>query len=60
MINLEHIAKTLSFYHRNKHTIMSKAVAERLNKSLMTYDKELDAGVSYVKNKSELNVLNKL
>ena len=58
--NIEHIRHMLSLHHRDKPTIMETAVATRLNKSLLTYDKELDVGVEYVQNKSTLNVLKKL
>jgi hypothetical protein len=39
---------------------MEQAIIKRLDRSLFTYGKELDRGVSYVKDKSELNVLKKL
>jgi hypothetical protein len=39
---------------------MEKAITERLTKSLLTYVEELDSGVGYITNKSELNVLKKL
>lgn len=58
--NIEHIKEMLSQHHRDKSTIMETAIKDRLNKSLFTYDKELDNGVGYIKNKSELNVLKKL
>ena len=58
--NIEHIAQMLSQRHRNPYVIMKEAVMERLDKSLTTYDDELDKGVSYIQNKSEINVLKKL
>ena len=57
---LEHIKYMLSLHHRDRNTIMEKAVITRLNKSLLTYDKELSSGVEYIQNKSTLNVLKKL
>lgn len=57
---LEHIRTQLTNRHRPKVDIMEQAISERLNKSLLTYDDELDSGVTYIKNKSELNVLKKL
>ena len=58
--NIEHIKQLLSQHHRDKSTIMENAVANRLNKSLSTYDKELNSGVEYIQAKSTLNVLKKL
>jgi hypothetical protein len=58
--NLEHIEHMLSLHHRDKSIIMENAITERLTKSLLTYVEELDSGVGYITNKSELNVLKKL
>lgn len=58
--NLEHIEHMLSLHHRDKTTIMETAITDRLTKSLCTYVEELDSGVEYITNKSELNVLKKL
>jgi hypothetical protein len=58
--NIEHIRHMLSLHHRDKSTIMETAITTRLNKSLFTYDKELNSGVEYVQGKSTLNVLKKL
>ena len=52
--NLEHIKQQLSNHHRDKSVILEQAIIERLNKSLFTYSSELDGGVTYIKNKSEL------
>lgn len=58
MVN--HIKEQLALRHRSRTEIMSEAIKERLNKSLLTYDQELSLGVEYVTQKSELNVLKKL
>jgi hypothetical protein len=39
---------------------MGTAIKERLDKSLQTYEQELESGVDYVSQKSEINVLKKL
>ena len=57
---IEHIREQLALRHRSKNEIMSKAISERLDKSLQTYEKELSLGADYVAQKSELNVLKKL
>lgn len=57
---LEHIKYMLSLHHRDRDSIMEGAVIARLNKSLLTYDKELTSGVEYIQNKSTLNILKKL
>ena len=60
MCGIEHVRQMLSQHHRDKSTVMEDAVLHRLNKSLLTYDQELDSGVEYVQHKSVLNVLKKL
>ena len=57
---LNHIESVLAQHHRTSAQVMADAVEERLAKSLTTYEKELDDGVTYVANKSEINVLKKL
>jgi hypothetical protein len=57
---ITHIEKMLSIHHRPKKEIMKRAILDRLDKSLYTYQRELDIGVLSVSSKSELNVLKKL
>ena len=58
--DLLHIEKMLSERHRSKNTIMAEAINKRLTKSLLTYEKELEAGCEYISSKNEINVLKKL
>ena len=62
MINarLTHIRQTLSKRHHTRQAMMYNAVQERLNKSLNTYQKELDTGISYIETKNEIKVIKKL
>ena len=58
--DLLHIEKMLAERHRSKNAIMTEAISERLTKSLLTYEKELDAGCEYISSKNEIKVLKKL
>jgi len=57
---LEKIRENLSYRHRDKSDIMEEAIKVRLDKSLTTYTKTLDAGVSYMSVKDEIRVIKKL
>lgn len=59
-IDIDHIFNMLSLHHRGRDKVMEESIRNRLNKSLYTYLKELDTGVSYVSTKNELNVIKKL
>lgn len=57
---LKHIRDQLSQRHRSRGEIIKSAVSDRLTKSLLTYNDELDSNVNHIAQKSELNVLKKL
>lgn len=57
---LLHIERMLSRRHRDRHTIMKECVSERLNKSLFTYNSDLDRSIEYIKTKKDTSVIRKL
>lgn len=57
---IKYIEDQLSQRHRGKSEIIKCAISDRLNKSLLTYNDELDLDVEHIAQKSELNVLKKL
>ena len=58
--NLNNILMDLQHYKRDRNHLMEFYIADRLNKSLETYYKELTDSMRYLAKRAELNVLKKL
>ena len=59
-MNLDIILKELQEYKRDKKTLLPFYIQERLNKSLLTYYKQLTNSIRYYDRKDELRILKKL
>lgn len=54
------IEKDLKEHNKDRNTMMSLCVEERLNKSLSTYYKELSNSINYLEYKDSLRVMKKI
>jgi N-formylglutamate amidohydrolase len=50
----------LQEYKRDRESLMSKYVAERLNKSFQTYDKELQQSIQFLTQKHEKSIIKRI
>lgn len=57
---LSHILDDLSKHHRSKKEVFMACVEERLNKSLETYQKELDDTFGFLSRRNELRLLKRM
>ena len=61
MINLlKSMLNELSEYKRDKQTLMSQYVSDRLDKSFSQYDKELQHSIEYLTNKHEKSLIKRM
>lgn len=54
------IEKELAVHHSTKSDILEKAVADRLDKALISYTDSLDKSYDYLKYRQDMRVLNKI
>ena len=59
-MNLDNVLYELQKYKRDKKTLLSVYIQDRLNKSLLTYYKQLTSSIRYYDRKDELRILKKL
>ncbi len=59
-MNLDNVLDELQKYKRDKKTLLSVYIQDRLNKSLLTYYKQLTSSIRYYDRKDELRILKKL
>lgn len=57
---LFNMLEDMSAYHRDKETLLTIHINERLNKSLQTYYKEISKSLDYLSNRNELSILKKM
>jgi hypothetical protein len=54
------ISKELELHHRSRSEVMSSAVSERLNESLISYMDSVTKSYEYLRNRGEVRVLDKM
>ena len=59
-MNLDNVLDELQKYKRDKKTLLSVYIQDRLNRSLLTYYKQLTSSIRYYDRKDELRILKKL
>ena len=57
---LNHILKTLSKRHRSRGDVFYDCVVARMNKSLETYEKEIEDTFNFLTRRNELRMMRKI
>ena len=57
MNNFCRVLNELSYYHRDKSTILKSSIEDRLNKSLITYYRSINTSLTYLSNKSPKKII---
>lgn len=52
--------ETLQLYKRDKNTLMSQYITERLDKSFASYDKELQQSIEFLTRKHEKSLVKRM
>ena len=58
--NIQSLLEDLCNYHRNREDIIYEAVSKRLDKSLQSYNDELEDSLKYLKNRKPDRLMRKL